>query len=139
MNLVSILLISNPWRGLRDTVGANSMNCPVQPLASYNEILSFEVKLWLMPNSIFVVIRHLLSPLSSDIFLQWMWVLKIELLIWNMQWSIFLLGHGIIEYVLVAWLVFYISRHRDDDILDVKVDNWTLYMDFIAFKLGFFA
>jgi hypothetical protein len=49
-----------------------------------------------------------------------------------------LLGHGIIEYVLVAWLVLYISRHQDD-VLDVKVDNWTLHINFIAFKPSFFA
>jgi hypothetical protein len=47
--------------------------------------------------------------------------------------------NGIIEYALVAWLVFYISQHRDDDMLDVKVDSRTLYMDFIAFKPSFFA
>jgi hypothetical protein len=37
------------------------------------------------------------------------------------------------------WLVLYISRHQDDDMLDVEVDNWTLHINFIAFKPGFFV
>jgi hypothetical protein len=51
------------------TVGADSMSCPIQPLASHNEISSFEVKLWLMAKSIFVFNHHSLSPFSSNIFL----------------------------------------------------------------------
>jgi hypothetical protein len=66
-------------------------------------------------------------------------VLKIELLILNIHCPILLLGHGIIEYVLVALLVLHISRHRDDDMFDVKVDNRTLYMDFLVLKPSVFA
>jgi hypothetical protein len=38
-------------------------------LASRNKISSFEIKLWLVPNSIFMFIHHLLSPFGTDIFL----------------------------------------------------------------------
>jgi hypothetical protein len=37
-------------------------------LASRNKISSFEIKLWLVPNSIFVFINHSLSPFGTDVF-----------------------------------------------------------------------
>jgi hypothetical protein len=55
-------------RGLRHTIGANSMSWLVQLLASHNKNLSFEIKLWLVLDSIFVFIHHLLSPFGTDVF-----------------------------------------------------------------------
>jgi hypothetical protein len=53
---------------LKHTVGADSMSCHVQLLASRNEISSFEITLRLVPNSIFVFIHHSLSPFGTDVF-----------------------------------------------------------------------
>jgi hypothetical protein len=56
-------------RGLRHTVGIDSMSWPVQLVASRNENSSFEIKLWLVPDSIFMFIHHSLSPFDTNVFL----------------------------------------------------------------------
>jgi hypothetical protein len=55
-------------RGLRYTIGADSISCHVQLLASCNKISSFEIQHWLVLNSIFVFIHHSLSPFGTDIY-----------------------------------------------------------------------